>query len=93
MKRWTDIGSDCNWADYGGKWARKAKDGAYYILDFTNMYDACGEGECKRATESGAPQPSMVGATLTRRSAAGRSTPPRSSCARCMGSNKKVFRK
>jgi hypothetical protein len=48
MRGWTDIGSDMSWEDYGGKWARRARDGSWYVVDFTNMYDACGEGECKR---------------------------------------------
>ncbi|MCL2450877.1 MAG: hypothetical protein FWD17_18185 [Polyangiaceae bacterium] len=47
MKGWIDIGSDVNWQDYGGKWARIAKDGSIYVLDFTNMYEACGEKDCK----------------------------------------------
>jgi len=47
MRGWTDIGSDVNWGDYGGKWARRAKDGSWYVLDFTNMWDACGEEDCK----------------------------------------------
>lgn len=47
MKGWTDIGSDSSWEDYGGKWARRAKDGSWYVVDFCNMYDACGEDECK----------------------------------------------
>jgi len=46
MKGWTDVGSDVNWVDYHGKWARKAADGSWYVLDWTNMVDACGaEGE------------------------------------------------
>jgi hypothetical protein len=48
MKGWIDIGSDVNWPEYGGKWARRALDGSYYVIDFMNMYDACGEEECKR---------------------------------------------
>jgi hypothetical protein len=48
MRGWTDIGSDVSWDDYGGKWARRAHDGSWYVIEFTNMYDACGEGECKR---------------------------------------------
>lgn len=48
MPGWTDIGSDVNWPDYGGKWAKLAKDGSVYVVEFTNMYDACGEDECKR---------------------------------------------
>jgi hypothetical protein len=43
MKGWTDIGSDVNWSDYGGKWTRRAKDGSWYVIDFMNMWDACGE--------------------------------------------------
>ena len=41
-KGWTSIGGDVNWEDYGGKWARKLRPGAYIVLDFTNMEDACG---------------------------------------------------
>jgi hypothetical protein len=48
MKGWTDIGSDASWDEYGGKWAKRARDGSYYVVDFTNMWDACGEEECKR---------------------------------------------
>jgi hypothetical protein len=48
VKGWIDTGSDVNWSDYGGKWARRAPDGSYYVIDFTNMYDACGEEECRR---------------------------------------------
>jgi hypothetical protein len=43
MKNWIDIGSDVNWSDYGGRWARRAPDGSWYVVDFTNMVDACGE--------------------------------------------------
>lgn len=42
MKGWTDIGSDVNWSDYSGKWAKRAKDGSWYVVDFTNMWEACG---------------------------------------------------
>jgi hypothetical protein len=48
MRGWTDIGSDVSWSDYGGKWAKRAKDGSFYVLRFNNMYEACGEEECKR---------------------------------------------
>lgn len=48
MKNWIDLGSDSSWEDYGGKWGKRAPDGSWYVIDFTNMYDACGEGECKR---------------------------------------------
>lgn len=52
MKGWKDIGSDMSWSDYGGKWARRSPDGSYYVIDWTNMYDACGEEECKRDGQS-----------------------------------------
>jgi hypothetical protein len=48
MRGWIDIGCDVNWEDYGGRWAKRAKDGSYYVIEFTNMYDACGEIDCKR---------------------------------------------
>lgn len=44
-KGWKDVGSDCNWEDYGGKWMKQAPDGTYFFLVFTNMEDACG-AEC-----------------------------------------------
>jgi hypothetical protein len=47
MRGWTDVGSDVNWSEYGGRWARLAKDGSVYVLDFTNMWDVVGERECK----------------------------------------------
>ena len=44
MSDWKEMYADVNWSDYGGKWAypcpRKAL--AWYVLDFTNMDDACG---------------------------------------------------
>jgi hypothetical protein len=43
MKGWIDLGSDVNWVDYSGKWGKRAKDGSWYVIDFTNMVDACGE--------------------------------------------------
>ncbi len=43
MKSWKDLGGDVNWEDYGGKWGRRAKDGSWYVLDFTNMDEACGK--------------------------------------------------
>jgi len=42
VKRWTDIGSDVNWVAYGGRWARKARDGSWYIVAFTNGPEAAG---------------------------------------------------
>ena len=41
-KGWRDVGSDCNWEDYHGLWGRRAPDGTYFFLTFTNMEDACG---------------------------------------------------
>ena len=48
LRGWVDIGGDVCWQDYGGRWARRASDGSWYVLDFTNMIEACGrdaEGE------------------------------------------------
>jgi len=53
MKGWTDIGSDVSWDEYDGKWAKRARDGSWYVIDFVNMWEACGEEECKR---DGQPQ-------------------------------------
>jgi hypothetical protein len=44
-KGWQDVGSDGNWEDYHGKWMKRAPDGTYFFLIFTNMEDACGP-EC-----------------------------------------------
>lgn len=35
-KQWIDIGSDVNWIDYGGRWARKVGAGRYYVVSFEN---------------------------------------------------------
>jgi hypothetical protein len=44
MDGWIDIGSDANWEDYGGIWAKKDKrDGSWYVIRFMNLWDACGE--------------------------------------------------
>jgi hypothetical protein len=44
-KGWTDIGSDLSWSDHGGKWAKKVEDKrTFYVLDFTNMWEVCGQG-------------------------------------------------
>jgi hypothetical protein len=48
MKGWTDIGSDVDWAGYHGLWTRQAPDGTWFVIRFTNMFDACGEGACRR---------------------------------------------
>ncbi len=52
MPGWIDIGSDVSWDEYGGRWARRANDGSFYIIEFTNMYEACGESDCKRDGQS-----------------------------------------
>jgi len=49
MKGWIDIGSDVNWEDYHGMWARKARDGSWYVLRFDNSRDSCGD----RAVDNG----------------------------------------
>lgn len=48
MRGWTQLCSDVSWEDYGGMWAKKAKDGTWYVLKWTNLYDAMGEEDCKR---------------------------------------------
>lgn len=45
MRGWIELCSDVNWEDYHGMWARKAKDGKWYILQWTNMWDSCGKEE------------------------------------------------
>lgn len=42
MKGWIELCSDVNWADYHGLWAKKARDGSWYVLQFTNLVDAGG---------------------------------------------------
>lgn len=42
-KGWIDLGSDVNWEDYSGLWGKKAPDGTWFVLVFTNMEDACGD--------------------------------------------------
>ena len=42
LKGWTDIGSDINWQDYGGRWAKRLRPGAYLVLRFENMEECCG---------------------------------------------------
>lgn len=43
MRGWTELCSDVNWEDYHGMWAKKGPDGAWYVLQWTNMVDACGD--------------------------------------------------
>lgn len=42
MKQWHDIGSDVNWIDYGGRWARHVVGTRYHVIRFDNMIEACG---------------------------------------------------
>ncbi len=40
---WIQLCSDVSWADYGGMWCKKAKDGSWYVLRFENLLEAGGE--------------------------------------------------
>lgn len=42
-KAWTDIGSDVNWSEYGGKWARHIEGTRYHVIRFENC-EECGDG-------------------------------------------------
>lgn len=42
MRGWTELCSDMNWEDYHGMWCKKAKDGSFYVLRWTNLLDAGG---------------------------------------------------
>lgn len=44
MRGWIDIGSDVNWEDHGGMWARRAKDGSWYGIRFDRLPEDCGGG-------------------------------------------------
>ncbi len=35
-RRWVDIGSDGNWIDYGGRWARHVGGTRYHVVRFEN---------------------------------------------------------
>lgn len=35
-KAWTDIGSDVNWSDHGGRWARHIEGSRYHVIRFEN---------------------------------------------------------
>jgi hypothetical protein len=39
-RNWTDIGSDVNWQDYGGHWARKIDDTNYMVIHFDRETDS-----------------------------------------------------
>lgn len=47
MKNWIQLCSDVNWEDYHGMWCKQASDGSWWVIRWTNMYDAMGEDECK----------------------------------------------
>lgn len=47
MRGWIDLMSDVNWVDYHGMWGRKATDGSWYVLRWTNLVDAMGERDVK----------------------------------------------
>jgi hypothetical protein len=42
-RTWHDIGSDVNWIDYGGHWARRIDDTRYHVIRFDNLADATGD--------------------------------------------------
>ncbi len=46
IRGWKTLCSDMNWIDYHGMWAKRAKDGSFYVLRWTNMIDAMGERDC-----------------------------------------------
>lgn len=48
IKGWIQLCSDMNWQDYHGLWAKKARDGSWYVLRWRNLYYAMGERGCKR---------------------------------------------
>lgn len=44
-KGWSDVGSDCNWEDYGGLWGKRAGDGVWFFVRFDNMLEHMGAEE------------------------------------------------
>ena len=38
MKDWIELSGYVNWQDYGARWAKRARDGSWLVLDFCNMY-------------------------------------------------------
>jgi hypothetical protein len=42
-RTWHDIGSDVNWIDYGGHWARRIDDTRYHVIRFDNLEECTGE--------------------------------------------------
>lgn len=47
MRGWIQLCSDVNWIDYHGMWAKKARDGSWYVIKWNNLIDSCGENEAK----------------------------------------------
>jgi hypothetical protein len=43
MRTWHDIGSDGDWIDYGGMWARRVSETRYHVLRFDNLEEHTGE--------------------------------------------------
>jgi len=41
-RTWIDIGSDVNWKDYGGRWARHVGGTRYHVIRFDNLEDCMG---------------------------------------------------
>lgn len=41
--RWQDIGSDVNWLEYGGNWARRVSDTEWHVIAFHNDGDSDGQ--------------------------------------------------
>lgn len=39
---WVTLYADVSWEDYGGVWAYKTKDGAWYVVQFDNLVDSGG---------------------------------------------------
>lgn len=50
MRGWTELCSDFNWQDYHGMWTRPCRrdNTRYYVVKWTNLYDAVGERDCMR---------------------------------------------
>jgi hypothetical protein len=69
LKNWIDLGSDFCWEDYGGLWGRRAPDGSWFVLRFTNLHEAMGEREapCKYACDVFRVDPREVPPADTRR--------------------------
>lgn len=50
-KNWQDLGSDCNWQDYGGKWGRKdpSNPRVWYVIRHENLIDCMGERDVEES--------------------------------------------